>query len=91
MGEHNNLIGQTNPLMTSLTLYLQNFFWATTRFNSPGDSSEHSVRTGQDTRGNAAFGTWQLSGAIGSYVPIVFVQTTKVWAIGQGRQSMITA
>ena len=92
MGEHNNLIGQTNPAMTSLAVYLQDFFWYTTRFNSPGDASEQSVRTGQDTRGNAAFGTWQTTGLAGiSYIPVVFAATTKVWAIGAGRQSQITA
>ena len=95
LGEHNNLIGQTNPLMTSLPLYLNNFFWHTTRFNSPGDASEHSVRTGQDTRGNSAWGTWQVNVPAGTtayaYTAVVFVQVTKVWAIGAGRQSQITA
>ena len=95
LGEHNNLIGQTNPLMTTIPLYLNNFFWHTTRFNSPGDASEHSVRTGQDTRGNAAWGTWQVDVPGGTnafaYTAVVFVQVTKVWAIGAGRQSQITA
>ena len=92
MGEHNNLLGQVNPLMNSMGVYLNNFLWITTRFNSPGDASEASVRTGQDTRGNAAFGTWQVT-VLGSpaYTPVVFVQTTKVWAIAAGRQSQITA
>ena len=91
LGEHNNLLGGTNPLMNSLNNYGDYYYWQTTRLNSPGDASEKNVRTGQDTRGNAAFGVWQVSVLSGTFVPVLWCQTTKVWSIGAGRQMQITA
>ena len=61
LGEHNKspagLYGTRS--WTRFSRCTDYFFWQTTRLNSPGEG-EQSVRTGQDTRGNAAFGVWQV-------------------------------
>ena len=89
--EHTNMVGTVNPGIKDLTTFGQEYFVASTRFNSPGwNGIESATRSGVDTRGSAAFASWTLS-ATGSNNPIVFCETTKTLSIGAGRQIQVTA
>jgi hypothetical protein len=84
-----DLVGGCDPAMSSLTRWRGSFYAHVHRFNHlPSGDDDNRLISGLNTMGTNAQGTYNttaVSGASGTYYPVVFVKTTATLAIGPGR------
>jgi hypothetical protein len=82
-------VGAANPTLNTAALWEKNYFASAYRLSHPdGEGRTMSGMNSAGTNGTAEF-SWAQSGAINS-IPMVFVLTTAVIKLGQGRSMAVT-
>jgi len=82
-------VGACNPNLTTAALWEQNYFASAYRLNHPdGEGRTLSGLNAAGTNGVGEF-SWAQTGTINS-IPMVFVLTTAVVKLGQGRSMAVT-
>jgi len=89
MGLLQDTVGAANPALTSSTVWEQNYFASAYALSHP--DSEGRTLSGVNALGTNGVGefSWAQTGTISS-VPMVFVLTTAVIKLGQGRSMAVT-
>jgi hypothetical protein len=84
LGVSQDVLGQTDPSMSTLPLWSSNFFVHANSFTYPDAEDAHRL-VGLSGRGNQILGTFETTGTGSNVLPVVFLKSKSVLRVGAGK------